>query len=90
VGAAHYGGAADSAAGAGRRRQDEVYRAGVYGRRPRVPTTARRLQRLARRRLNPRAYAYVAGGAGDEVTQRASRAAFDRWAIVPRTRGSRA
>src|SRR4051794_14014494 len=68
----------------GRRRQNEVYRAGVYGRHPRVPTTARGLQRLAKRTLNPRAYSYVAGGAGHEATQRANRAAFDRWAVVPR------
>ncbi|MFW3172579.1 alpha-hydroxy-acid oxidizing protein [Geodermatophilus sp. CPCC 206100] len=74
----------DSAAGTGRRRQDEVYRAGVYGRRPRVPTAARALQRRARAALTPRAYAYVAGGAGGEATQRANRAAFDRWAVVPR------
>jgi isopentenyl diphosphate isomerase/L-lactate dehydrogenase-like FMN-dependent dehydrogenase len=74
----------DSAAGTGRRRQDEVYRAGVYGRRPRVPTAARTLQRRARERLGTRAYSYVAGGAGDEATQRANRAAFDRWAVVPR------
>jgi L-lactate dehydrogenase (cytochrome) len=74
----------DSAAGAGRRRQDEVYRAGVYGRRPRVPTASRALQRRARQRLTAHAYAYVAGGAGDESTQRANRAAFDRWAVVPR------
>ncbi|MGY1812786.1 alpha-hydroxy-acid oxidizing protein [Blastococcus sp. SYSU D00820] len=70
--------------GAGRRRQDEVYRAGVYGRRPLVPTAARALQRAARRRLDARAYAYVAGGAGSEATQRANAAAFDRWAVVPR------
>ncbi|MGR6967129.1 alpha-hydroxy-acid oxidizing protein [Geodermatophilus sp. URMC 61] len=74
----------DSAAGTGRRRQDEVYRAGVYGHRPRVPTAARALQHRARRRLGARAYSYVAGGAGDEATQRANRAAFDRWAVVPR------
>ncbi|MGY1659669.1 alpha-hydroxy-acid oxidizing protein [Geodermatophilus sp. SYSU D00705] len=74
----------DSAAGTGRRRQDEVYRAGVYGRRPRVPTAARALQRRARERLGARGYAYVAGGAGDEATQRANRVAFDRWAVVPR------
>jgi len=74
----------DSAAGTGRRRQNEIYRAGVYGRHPGVPTTARGLQRLAKRKLNPRAYSYVAGGAGDEATQRANRAAFDRWAVVPR------
>jgi isopentenyl diphosphate isomerase/L-lactate dehydrogenase-like FMN-dependent dehydrogenase len=71
-------------AGAGRRRQNEVYRAGVYGHRPRVPTAARALQARAKQALNARAYAYVAGGAGDEVTQRANRAAFDRWTVVPR------
>src|SRR5256886_17546957 len=29
-------------------------------------------------------FAYVAGGAGAELTLRANRAAFERWAIVPR------
>src|SRR4051795_12430039 len=71
-------------AGVGRRRQNEVYRAGVYGRSPRVPVAARALEARAKRALNARAYAYVAGGAGDEVTQRANRAAFDRWAVIPR------
>ncbi|GAB3354375.1 lactate 2-monooxygenase [Modestobacter lapidis] len=73
-----------SAAGTGRRRQDTVYRAGVYGHRPRVPTVYRALAREARRRLDARAYGYVAGGAGDEATQRADRAAFDAWSVVPR------
>ncbi|MCW2579964.1 MAG: Lactate 2-monooxygenase, partial [Blastococcus sp.] len=72
------------AAGTGRRRQNEVYRAGVYGHLPAVPTTARGLQARAKRALNARAYAYVAGGAGAEVTQRANEAAFDKWAVVPR------
>jgi L-lactate dehydrogenase (cytochrome) len=71
-------------AGAGRRRQNEVYRAGVFGRSPRVPVAARALQKRAKAALDARAYAYVAGGAGDEVTQRANRAAFDKWAVVPR------
>ncbi|RZU34170.1 alpha-hydroxy-acid oxidizing protein [Blastococcus saxobsidens] len=71
-------------AGAGRRRQNEVYRAGVFGRSPSVPVGIRRLQERAERALDARAYAYVAGGAGDEVTQRANRAAFDKWAVVPR------
>lgn len=71
-------------AGAGRRRQNEVYRAGVYGHHPRVPVASRKLQEAARKKLDARAYAYVAGGAGDEVTQRANQAAFDRWAVVPR------
>ncbi|WP_369132405.1 alpha-hydroxy-acid oxidizing protein [Modestobacter sp. I12A-02662] len=73
-----------SAAGTGRRRQDAVYRAGVYGRHPRLPTSYRALARAAARRLDARAHGYVAGGAGDEDTQRADRAAFDRWAVVPR------
>jgi isopentenyl diphosphate isomerase/L-lactate dehydrogenase-like FMN-dependent dehydrogenase len=30
------------------------------------------------------AWAFVAGGAGDGATMRANRAAFDRWALVPR------
>jgi isopentenyl diphosphate isomerase/L-lactate dehydrogenase-like FMN-dependent dehydrogenase len=70
--------------GAGRRRQNEVYRAGVYGHHPRVPTAVRALQARAKQALNARAYSYVAGGAGDEATQRANRAAFDKWAVVPR------
>jgi L-lactate dehydrogenase (cytochrome) len=49
-----------------------------------VPTVYRALAREAKRRLDARAYGYVAGGAGDEDTQRADRAAFDRWAVVPR------
>ena len=72
------------APGVGRRRQDEVYRAGVYGHSPRVPTAVRALQARAKQALNARAYSYVAGGAGDEATQRSNRAAFDRWAVVPR------
>ena len=34
--------------------------------------------------MDARASAYVSGGAGTEATQRANRAAFDRWAVVPR------
>ena len=56
----------------------------MYGRRPRIPTAARALQRRAKERLTARAYSYVAGGAGEETTQRANRAAFDRWVVVPR------
>ena len=56
----------------------------MYGHSPRVPVAARALQARAKQALNARAYAYVAGGAGDEVTQRANRAAFDTWAVVPR------
>ncbi|WP_243788566.1 lactate 2-monooxygenase [Saccharopolyspora gloriosae] len=74
----------DSAAGFGRDRQSAIYRAGVSGRKPAVPTDFRTLERRARRKSSARAWAYVAGGAGDGATMRANRAAFDRWSIVPR------
>ena len=38
----------------------------------------------ARERLDPGAYGYFAGGAGDEHTLRENRAAFERWELRPR------
>jgi lactate 2-monooxygenase len=70
--------------GIGLARQTEIYLAGVRGRRPAVPFDHRRLERRARAKLSPRAYAYIAGGAGIERTMAANRAAFDRRRIVPR------
>jgi lactate 2-monooxygenase len=49
-----------------------------------VPTDPTELERAARRAMSRDAWAYVAGGAGDGATMRANRAAFDRWALVPR------
>ncbi|MYS92455.1 MULTISPECIES: alpha-hydroxy-acid oxidizing protein [Streptomyces] len=71
-------------AGPGRERQAVVYRDGVLGRRPAVPADFAGLERAARRSSSARAWAYVAGGAGEGRTMRNNRAAFDRWAIVPR------
>ena len=34
--------------------------------------------------MPPSIWSYVAGGAGDENTQRANRTAFDRWGLMPR------
>ena len=65
-------------------RQTAIYRAGVSGRRPRVPTDATHLEERARRAMSREAHAYVAGGAGTGATVRANRAGFDRWRIVPR------
>src|SRR5690625_844831 len=69
--------------GAGRARQDVIYRDGILGRRPRVPTDLARLEAAARRRMSRRAWAYL-GYAGAGQTGRANRAAFERWEIVPR------
>jgi lactate 2-monooxygenase len=62
----------------------------VLGRRPAVPTDFAELERRARRASSPAAWAYVAGGAGEGRTMRNNRAAFDRWAIVPRMAHGRA
>ncbi len=70
--------------GAGRARQNAIYRAGTLGRRPSVPTDAAALERRAKRFMSARAWAYVAGGAGRGDTMRYNRAAFERWRIVPR------
>jgi lactate 2-monooxygenase len=69
---------------AGRAVQAAIFRAGVFGRRPLVPTSFAALEAAAERRMSRRAFAYVAGSAGQERTARANVAAFDRWAVVPR------
>jgi lactate 2-monooxygenase len=73
-----------SPTGPGRIRQGEIYRAGVFGRKPAVPTNFEELERRARRACSEIGWAYVAGGAGEGHTMRNNREAFDRWKIVPR------
>jgi lactate 2-monooxygenase len=75
---------AEPGRGPGRLRQEAVYRQGVFGRRPAVPTDFATLEAQARKASSPTAWAYVAGGAGEGRTMRNNRAAFDRWTIVPR------
>lgn len=70
--------------GPGRTRQNEIYMQGIHGRRPRVPTDHGALEAAAKASMSERAWAYIAGGAGEGSTMSANRAALDRWAIVPR------
>jgi lactate 2-monooxygenase len=74
----------DSTPGPGRTRQGQIYREGVLGRRPAVPTDSVELERRARKASSATGWAYVAGGAGDGRTMRSNREAFERWSIVPR------
>jgi isopentenyl diphosphate isomerase/L-lactate dehydrogenase-like FMN-dependent dehydrogenase len=74
----------DAFQGIGRRRQAEIFLRGLAGRRPAVPVDPVRLEARAREVMSARAFAYVAGGAGQERTMAANRVAFDRWRIVPR------
>jgi lactate 2-monooxygenase len=68
----------------GRQRQAEIFLRGLAGRRPGVPVDPVRLEAMALATMSREAFAYVAGGAGQERTMTANRAAFDRWRIVPR------
>ncbi len=68
----------------GRARQDRIYRDGIHGRRPRVPTDFATLERMTSRKARATGWAYAYGGAGEGATMRANREAFERWKIVPR------
>lgn len=68
----------------GRSRQNDVYTAGIHGRKPVIPTDFAELERRAKAKMSTRAWAYIAGGAGEGRTMAANRAALDDWAIVPR------
>jgi lactate 2-monooxygenase len=64
--------------------QNEIYLQGMAGTTPELPMTHEGLRAAAEEALSPAAYAYVAGGAGDERTMDANREAFLRWKVVPR------
>jgi lactate 2-monooxygenase len=68
----------------GGERQADVYLGAIRGRRSRVPFAPAKLEGQARLLMSPEAFAYIAGGAGAELTMRANRAAFARRRIVPR------
>lgn len=64
--------------------QLELYLGGLQGVRPSLPLSAAGMEERARGAMAPEVWSYVAGGAGNEHTQRLNVAAFDRYGIVPR------
>ncbi len=64
--------------------QIEIYFAALSGVLPRMPFDYAELERDALAALPPELRSYIAGGSGDEATQRANVAAFQGWALVPR------
>src|SRR5216684_8290707 len=68
----------------GPERELQIYALGLSGGKPAVPVPLELLEQKAKEILSPRAYHYVAGGAGGEDTVRANREAFYRWQIMPR------
>lgn len=64
--------------------QLEIYLGGLGGQTPDHPMTYEQLEAAAEKALSKEIYSYVAGGAGNEHTQRANVEAFDRYALMPR------
>jgi lactate 2-monooxygenase len=64
--------------------QNEIYFQGLAGVVPTLPMVFAELEARAEKALPPSIWSYVAGGAGDERTQRANREVFDRWGLIPR------
>lgn len=69
---------------AGRRMQNVIYRAGLYGRRPKVPVNIETLHNAAAKTMSPQAHGYIDGSAGNETTNENNRRVFDQWHLVPR------
>ncbi|MDZ4858696.1 MAG: alpha-hydroxy-acid oxidizing protein [Candidatus Hydrogenedentes bacterium] len=61
-----------------------VYMQGMLGAKPSLPMSLDGLEKRAREKLDPKAYWYVAGGAGMGDTVESNRAAFQRVQLVPR------
>ena len=64
--------------------QLEIYLQGLSGVLPTLPMAYAELETRAQSAMSPSLLSYVAGGAGDERTQRANVTAFDRWGLMPR------
>src|ERR1700731_2662063 len=64
--------------------QLDIYLAGLSGTVLDQPMSFAELESRAAHALPPSVLSYVAGGAGDEHTQRANVAAFGQWGLMPR------
>ena len=64
--------------------QTEIYFNALQGVLPDLPMAYAELEERAAATLPPSVWSYVAGGAGDEATQRANAAAFGHWGLIPR------
>ncbi|ODQ84976.1 alpha-hydroxy-acid oxidizing protein [Mycolicibacterium holsaticum] len=64
--------------------QLEIYFQGLAGVLPNLPMAFAELEAKAQAAMSTSMWSYVAGGAGDERTQRVNVTAFDRWGLMPR------
>jgi lactate 2-monooxygenase len=64
--------------------QKETYLNGFAGIRSKISVDVRQLEEAAKAVMSPKAFAYIAGGAGQESTMLANRNAFEKYKIIPR------
>lgn len=64
--------------------QLEIYFQGLSGVLPKLPMSFAELEAKAQAAMSPSMWSYVAGGAGDERTQRVNASAFANWGLMPR------
>lgn len=64
--------------------QLDIYFGGLAGQVPDLPMSYAELERRAEEAMTEQLWSYVSGGAGNEHTQRANVAAFERWGLMPR------
>lgn len=65
-------------------RQKAIYLLGASGKKQVIPADYEQMQAAAKSRMSQAAFAYIAGGAGEEDSMKENRDAFKRWRIVPR------
>lgn len=61
-----------------------IYFNGLVGQKPSLPMEYGALERAAEAAMTEEVWSYVAGGAGNEHTQRINVHAFERWGLMPR------
>ncbi len=64
--------------------QNEIYFAALGGNLPEFPMDYATLEAKAAAALPAGLHSYIAGGAGDELTQRRNAEAFEDWGLIPR------
>jgi lactate 2-monooxygenase len=64
--------------------QLEIYLQGLSGVLPSLPMSFAELEAKAQAAMSPSMWSYVAGGSGDERTQRVNVSAFENWGLMPR------
>ena len=64
--------------------QKEIYLNGFSGARSKIDIDIQKLEEHARSYMSEKAFAYIAGGAGNEITMKSNREAFEKCKIIPR------